>query len=300
MRFSILTATLNQPWWLACCARSVADQEGVEIEHIIQDGGTEGIEGCAARIAAWTGAQLATPVGNELFRAEKHGYTLRLFSAPDSGMYDALNHAMDRATGDVVAILNSDEQYLPGALAAVATHFKKNPGADIAAGDCLIVDEKGALLSFRKSTPLRPAMILTDHLYDLTCAMFVRGKWRDRRHLFDPMLKDVADGEWVCKILQAGARPTCLRSYLAAFTWTGVNRSTQEQAQREIAAARRQLPLWMRCAAPFLRNYRHIEKLAAGGYRSGPLDYALYARPTDPARTPFRCERPRQRHPGFR
>ena len=37
----------------------------------------------------------------------------------DSGMYDGLNRGLRRATGEILAHLNSDEQYLPGALAAV-------------------------------------------------------------------------------------------------------------------------------------------------------------------------------------
>ena len=38
MVFSIITPTFKQPEWLRLCAASVADQSGVEFEHIIQDG----------------------------------------------------------------------------------------------------------------------------------------------------------------------------------------------------------------------------------------------------------------------
>lgn len=45
MDFSIVTPTFNQPDWLRLCVASVLDQDGVNVEHIIQDGGEgEGLE----------------------------------------------------------------------------------------------------------------------------------------------------------------------------------------------------------------------------------------------------------------
>jgi glycosyltransferase involved in cell wall biosynthesis len=297
MRFSILTASLNQPDWLRCCARSVADQDGVETEHIIQDGGTTEIADHGLRIAEKAGAQPAAPRDGELVRAEKPDYALRLFSARDAGMYDALNRALGRATGDVVAILNSDEQYLPGTLAAVAALFEKHPGADIVVGDCLIVDESGGLLCFRKSTKLRPAMILTDHLYDFTCALFFRRRIIERGPRFDLWFKAGADGVWVSQLLRRGARTVHCRRYLATFMLGGHNLSLRADHEYEGQLVREFLPSWTIAAAPLLRLWRRMEKLLRGGYSSGPIDYALYARPDDAARTLFRCGRPQFRHP---
>jgi glycosyltransferase involved in cell wall biosynthesis len=297
MRFSILSATFNQPEWLACCARSVADQDGVETEHIIQDGGTAGIADGALRIAEKTGAQTVPAREGELVRAEKPGHTMRLYSAPDSGMYDALNRALDRATGDVVAILNSDEQYLPGALAEVAAFFEKHPDVDIVAGDYLIVDEAGELLCFRKSTKLRPAMILTDHLYDFTCALFFRRRIIGHGPRFDLRFQAGADGVWVSQLLRDGARAVVCPRYLAAFKLGEHNLSLRADRAHERELARELLPRRALAAAPLLRQWRHVEKLLRGGYSSGPIDYALYANADASIRTPHRCEHPRSRHP---
>jgi glycosyltransferase involved in cell wall biosynthesis len=297
MRFTILTATLNQPGWLACCARSVADQAGVEIEHIIQDGGTAGIADCGLRIAERVGAQIVAARDSEIFRAEKDGCALRIFSAPDAGMYDALNRALDRATGDIVAILNSDEQYLPGALAHVAEFFERHPEADIVAGDWLIVDEAHELLCFRKSTKLRPAMILTDHLYDFTCAMFFRRRIIDGGPRFDLRFKAGADGVWVSQLLRNGARAVVCPFYLAAFTLGRHNLSLRADLSHERGLSREFLPSWTFAAAPLLRQWRHLEKLMRGGYSSGPVEFALFASGDAESRTPHRCERPKSRHP---
>ena len=61
------------------------------------------------------------------------------------------------------------------------------------------MDAQQQLLAFRKVTPLRPAMILTDHLYAFTCALFFRRSVFDDVGPFDASLKSVADGEWVAR-----------------------------------------------------------------------------------------------------
>ena len=42
-------------------------------------------------------------------------------------MYDAINRGLRRASGEILAYLNCDEQYLPGALQEVAAFFEKHP-----------------------------------------------------------------------------------------------------------------------------------------------------------------------------
>ena len=40
--FTIVTPSFRQLEQLECCIASIADQEGISVEHIVQDGGTEG------------------------------------------------------------------------------------------------------------------------------------------------------------------------------------------------------------------------------------------------------------------
>ena len=42
-------------------------------------------------------------------------------------MYDAVNRGMRKARGEIIAYINCDEQYLPGALKAVEEFFARNP-----------------------------------------------------------------------------------------------------------------------------------------------------------------------------
>ena len=127
MKFSIVTPSFRQLSWLKRCVRSVADQ-GVEVEHLIQDAGT------GADLEAWIAAHS----------------TARLAVETDSGMYDALNRGFSRATGEVCAWLNCDEQYLPGTLAKVRTIFQNEPETDWVVGDHLLINADGTLRSYRR------------------------------------------------------------------------------------------------------------------------------------------------------
>jgi glycosyltransferase involved in cell wall biosynthesis len=274
MLFSIVTPSFRQLDWLKRCVRSVADQS-VEHEHIVQDAGT------GPQLDEWVSA--SSPA--------------RLFVERDKGMYDAVNRGFARASGEIFAYLNCDEQYLPGALAAVAEIFARRPEIDLLAADYLIVDPTGNLRSYHRATPLRRSMILTDHLYDYSCALFYRRRLWNAAGGFRPELRDAGDAEWVCRALAAGARTACLNRYTSTFSLTGGNMSLGDNARDERLKLRAQNPGWMQMAAPLLREYRHVEKLLRGGYSSGPIQYDLYREPDDHQRTRFVCEKPSSRHP---
>ena len=101
MKFSIITPSFRNSEWLKLCVASVADQSGVKFEHIVQDACSD------------DGTQHWLP-GDSRVKA---------YIEKDGGMYDAVNRGYRRATGDILSYLNCDEQYLPGALAAVKSFF---------------------------------------------------------------------------------------------------------------------------------------------------------------------------------
>ena len=117
--FSIITPSLDMLGYLQRCRRSVADQEGVSLEHIVRDGESQdGTVEWLEREAAATNLP---------------GSRRRLVacSEKDEGMYDAVNKGFRQARGKILAYLNCDEQYLPGALRAAQEVFERGPARRI-------------------------------------------------------------------------------------------------------------------------------------------------------------------------
>ncbi|HEV2046637.1 MAG TPA: glycosyltransferase [Chthoniobacterales bacterium] len=205
---SIITPSFRQLDWLRLAIASVADQGGVEVEHIVQDAGTGGVK------------EMFEDVTNSFGH---HRYTAKLFVEKDVGMYDAINRGLQKARGDICAYLNCDEQYLPGALAKVATFFGANPEVDVLFGDLILVNGEGQPVSYRRAVLPTKRHVRLAHLNTSTCATFFRRRLLDRGFYFDPDWKVIGDAIWVENLLRHGVKMATLPEPLAIFTFTGKN-----------------------------------------------------------------------------
>jgi len=136
LRLSVITPTLNQGSFIERAIRSVLDQGYGNLEYFVVDGGSsdetvEIIKRYEDAIDWWV-------------------------SEPDRGQTDALNKGLRRATGDVIAFLNSDDYYLPGAFATAITALETS-GASWVAGAAIHVDEYDQ----PRDTPLGPTWVPT-------------------------------------------------------------------------------------------------------------------------------------------
>src|SRR5436853_5631702 len=184
---SVVTPSYQQLDWLRLALASVADQEGVDVEHIVQDGGSAGVDDMFREM-----------VGSS---AQPHQHA-RLFVEKDSGMYDAINRGLRRASGEICGYLNCDEQYLPGALSEVANYFTTHPEIGVVFGDAVLTDQQGSPIAYRRTILPRLQHVRLAHLNTLSSAMFFRRQLLDRGFYFDPALKDVGDGVWVEELLR--------------------------------------------------------------------------------------------------
>ncbi len=201
-------------------------------------------------------------------------------------MYDAINRAWDRATGDIISYLNTDEQYLPGTLTKLAQFFTDHPDVDLVFGDALIVDETGKPIAYRRVVKPNAAHTRVVHLGVMSCTMFFRRSWLDRGFFFDPQYRAIGDAELVCRMLAAGACVGMIPEPLAAFTITGQNLGANPKALAEAAHWSNSAPLWQKAAAPLLRLENWTRKALAGAYAKHPIDTALYTLASPTSRVP--------------
>jgi glycosyltransferase involved in cell wall biosynthesis len=71
-------------------------------------------------------------------------------SEPDKGQAEAINKGLQRAHGEIVAWLNSDDLYMPGSVARAVAAFSTHPEAGLVYGDALSIDETGSPFNVMK------------------------------------------------------------------------------------------------------------------------------------------------------
>ena len=106
--------------------QSVLSQDYPRIEYIVVDGGsTDGsvdiIRKYASRLSGWV-------------------------SEKDRGQTDAINKGFARASGQILAWLNSDDTYAPGAVTAAVRAFEASPDCGLIYGDANYIDEGGRII----------------------------------------------------------------------------------------------------------------------------------------------------------
>ncbi len=120
---SIITPSFNQAAYLEQTILSVLEQDYSHIEYMVVDGAStdnsvEIIKKYESKLAWWV-------------------------SEKDNGQADAINKGFARATGEIIAWLNSDDYYLAGAISAAVKIFDEHPEVLLVYGNMLAVDEHG-------------------------------------------------------------------------------------------------------------------------------------------------------------
>ncbi|HEA28860.1 MAG TPA: glycosyltransferase [Leeuwenhoekiella sp.] len=134
MKVSIITATYNSASSIKTAIDSVLSQTYKDIEHLIIDGASS--DDTVALVEAYNDPRI------------------QVISAPDKGIYDALNKGVVAATGEIIGFVHSDDLLAaPTVLEEVVTQIKN--GADGVYGDLLYVEKENTnkVVRYWKSRP---------------------------------------------------------------------------------------------------------------------------------------------------
>lgn len=229
-RITVITPSFNQGQYLEQTIRSVLDQNYPNLEYMVVDGASSDespaiIERYAEKLAWWVSEQ-------------------------DRGQTHALNKGLARATGDVLAYINSDDWYFPGALQTVGEHFRDHPETDFLYGRCVFTDEGGTPFKTHQGN-----INSLEELLDLWNVwwgerQFVQPECFWSRRVFQEVprfredIDNAFDYEYWTRIFQAGARPSRVNADLCCFRFQPNQKSADaEKSARELLAIVEKL-LW--------------------------------------------------------
>ena len=116
---SIVSPSFNQGSFISETLHSIVAQDYPGLQHVVVDGHS-------------------TDNTVDVLREFDGVYGLEWISEPDRGLYDALNKALRRVTGDWVGWINCDDLYPAGVFGRVSAAIRANPDADIICGDAEI------------------------------------------------------------------------------------------------------------------------------------------------------------------
>jgi len=156
---SVITPSYNQARYLEATIQSVLGQDYPEIEYIIVDGGsTDGsvdlIQRYSNRLGWWV-------------------------SERDQGQTDAINKGFTRARGQILAWLNSDDVYLPGAVSQAVAYLKAHPEAGMVYGNTNFIDENGKEIGQFNAAPTDLRLLRQGYVHIPQQASFFRADlWR--------------------------------------------------------------------------------------------------------------------------
>ena len=200
-KITIITPVFNNVQFIENCIVSVLNQNYPNLEYIVIDGGSndgtlEIIENYAERLA--------------YFISEK-----------DRGQTHALNKGFAKATGQVLAWLNADEEYLPGTLLEVGTYFMNNPDLDLYYGQRIIVDINKNEIGRKYFPKMNPKYYM---LYGMRVLPTDATFWSERVHKLSGILDEKnfpllsMDYDWLLRISFHVRKWKHSKNYFSKFT----------------------------------------------------------------------------------
>jgi glycosyltransferase involved in cell wall biosynthesis/ADP-heptose:LPS heptosyltransferase len=247
-RISIVTPSYNTGPYIAATIESILEQDYPNFEHIVLDAcSSDGTTDICAR------------------------YThLKWVIERDRGQTHAINRGLMLSTGEIVAYLNSDDVYRPGAFYRVAKYFADNPDCMILVGDCDLIDEDDEIIGHWTAKAGRWVDRVRYWGWEQThCipqqGIFMRRELLTRIGLFDARLKMVMDLDmWLraTREHELGVIPETLAAFRMMEGTKTISRTHEMYIEQLMICRRhaRHLP-WLERATTDLGARRHFANL---------------------------------------
>lgn len=231
---SVLIPAYNHARFVRAALDSVLQQSWRNLELIVIDD--------ASPDATWQVLQECTDPRVRLLRNESN-----------LGSHGTLNAALQQARGEFIAILNSDDLFLPARLAACHAALQAS-GADLVGTDMRLMDDDGALVQAHwwidafdalkrvwADTQDWPATLLAGNVFMTTSNFFFRRRWLEQVGGFQD-LRYVLDYDWLLRGLGQGLRLAWIDAPLLQYRLHAANTISERplRANLECAAMLRQ------------------------------------------------------------
>ena len=197
---SVVTAVLDAEATLERTVRSVIEQDYDNLEYIIVDGGSR---------------------DNTVPIIHRHQSAIDYWSsAPDEGLYDAMNRGIELARGDLIGIVNADDWYAEGALRLVAQTFLERGEAVVHGAMSMVPADPGR--RFVSAAPERLGKLRKGMVVNHPTVFVPKSIYR-KFGVFDTSYRIAADWDLMVRLWRAGVRFCPIPRVLANFSLGGIS-----------------------------------------------------------------------------
>jgi glycosyltransferase involved in cell wall biosynthesis len=204
LKISVVTVCYNSERTIRKTFDSISNQTNQDFEYVIIDGAS---------------SDNTLQLIKEFSESGRFEGELRYISEPDEGIYDAMNKGINIASGEYVALLNSDDWYESDVIDTLHKEISTNPGVDIFYGFIRLIKDSREYMVRRNSYDF--IMEGSGLIQHPTC--FIRKSAYKDVGYFDTNYRVCADQDLMIRMVKAGKKYKGIDSVITNFSMIGIS-----------------------------------------------------------------------------